>query len=64
MATEQCYPGVGTSLIPVFNPGGFHVPEDEAEFWHSVGYRTSKQEAAGLKEAERPTDISSKPSSS
>ncbi|KAL8672641.1 MAG: hypothetical protein Q9168_002917, partial [Polycauliona sp. 1 TL-2023] len=36
MMTEQSYPGVGASLLPVFHPGGFCAPEDEIEFWQRV----------------------------
>ncbi len=61
MKTEQCYPGVGTSLIPVFNPGGFRVPEDEADFWHSVGYDAPKQEAPRTREAMLQSDLRSEP---
>ena len=36
MITEEVYPGVGASLFPIFNPGGFSVPDNEVEFWRSI----------------------------
>ncbi|KAL8791953.1 MAG: hypothetical protein Q9195_005442 [Heterodermia aff. obscurata] len=36
MITEQFYPGVGSSLLPIFNPGGLSVPDDQVEFWQSI----------------------------
>lgn len=36
MITEQYYPGVGASLIPVFNPGGFRPADDEVDFWRRI----------------------------
>ncbi|KAG7006553.1 hypothetical protein G7Y79_00014g037280 [Physcia stellaris] len=36
MKAEQYCSGVGTSLIPVFNPGGFRAPPDEIDFWQKI----------------------------
>lgn len=36
MITEQYFPDVGVSLIPTFYPGGFRVPNDEADFWQKI----------------------------
>ncbi len=37
--TEQKYPFVGTSLIPVFFPGGMRVQDEEIEFWREAQER-------------------------
>ena len=61
MKTERLYPGVGVSLIPVFNPAGFRIPEDEADFWQSVGYGESKQKASEPPLMKKPSTMSSEP---
>ena len=37
MYAERDHPGVGTSLIPIYYPGGFHAPDDEIDFWRAKG---------------------------
>lgn len=49
MMAEQLYEGVGTSLIPVYYPGGFRPPTEEADFWRSKGIISSGENTNRLK---------------
>lgn len=43
--TEDRYPLVGSSLVPIFFPGGMRVTKDEQEFWANA---TRNRESQGL----------------
>lgn len=49
MMAEQSYEGVGTSLIPVYYPGGFRPPAEEVDFWRSKGVTSAGESTTRLK---------------
>ncbi|KAL8797881.1 MAG: hypothetical protein Q9195_000233 [Heterodermia aff. obscurata] len=63
MAAEQSYPGIGTSLLSIFHPNGFHAPEDEVDFWRRAGSETiqNQNEAPSVVKVDEPPAPSSKP---